>query len=210
MTRFVTCSGRASTPGSRKRAARAMLRAPMARTRLLLSAAALLGASLTLSCGSGPTGRQTTANNALGDDPWLLGARCGSDTPTDPAPRVEVLAEGNGQPVGSGQTVRVHYVASLADGKVLHDSHDSGMPSEIILESTKTICGFERALIGMRPGEQRRVLVPWTLAFGETGRPPEIPPRADISFLIDLYLPANVSMEHGAPPASPGGGMRRR
>jgi hypothetical protein len=172
--------------------------------------AMVLVVALTLSCGAGPSGRETTASNARGDDPWLVGERCTPDTPADPAPHVEVLAEGIGRPVAPGMTVRVHYVASLPNGAILHDSHEGSWPSEIILGSTKTICGFERALLGMRPGEQRRVSVPWSLAFGEDGRPPEIPPRTDLVFVIDLYLPADVVLEHGAPPANPSGGGRMR
>jgi hypothetical protein len=189
-----------------------MLRRRMQHTRLF--PAVFSAASLALSCGAGPTSRQTTANNARGDDPWLMGERCTRATPADPAPRIEVLAEGSGPPVAQGVTVRVHYVASLTNGVILHDSHDShdgySAPSEIILGSTKTICGFERALAGMRPGEQRRVLVPWSLAFGETGRPPEVPPRADLVFLVDLYLPADVVIERGLPPTNPSGMGRRR
>jgi hypothetical protein len=172
----------------------------------------VLVALLALSCG-GPEvyGRQTTIAAARSDDPWLMGERCAPDTPVTPAPRVEVLAAGTGAPVGVGYTVRVHYVAALTSGKVLHDSHDGGTASEIVLGSTNVICGLERALIGMRPGEQRRVVIPWALAFGEAGRAPEIPPRADLVFLVDLYLPANVVLDRGAPPAGPaGGGMRRR
>ncbi len=184
-----------------------MLRGSMAPIRL--AGTVLFAASLTVSCGSGPTGRITTANNTRGDDPWLVGERCTPDTPVEPAPRVEVLAEGNGQPVTTGMTVRVHYVASLTSGTILHDSHEGSLPSEIILGSTKTFCGFERALVGMRPGEQRRVFVPWSLAFGESGRPPEIPARADLVLLVDLYLPADVVIQHGMPPANPNGGMRR-
>jgi hypothetical protein len=180
----------------------------MLRAFLLVSLPALL----TLSC-AGPQvyGRQTTIGGARSDDPWLMGERCTPDTPATPAPRVEVLAAGTGDPVGAGYTVRIHYVAALTSGKVLHDSHEDSTPSEIILGSTSTICGLERALTGMRPGEQRRVVIPWSLAFGEAGRSPEIPPRADLVFLIDLYLPANVVLDRGAPPAGPGGGgMRRR
>jgi FKBP-type peptidyl-prolyl cis-trans isomerase len=123
---------------------------------------------------------------------------------------VEVLAAGTGEPIGPGFTVRIHYVAALANGTIVHDTHEDGTPSEIILGSTKVICGVERALLGMRPGEQRRVVVPWSLAFGEAGRPPQIPPRADLVFLIDLYLPANLVVDHGAPPANPSVGPRRR
>jgi hypothetical protein len=184
-----------------------MLSASMAPLRLV--GTVLFSALLCVSCGTGPTGRVTTANNTRGDDPWLLGERCTPDTPTEPAPRIEVLAEGNGQPVTPGMTVRVHYVATLPNGTILHDSHEGSLPSEIILGSTKTFCGFERALVGMRPGEQRRAIIPWPLAFGESGRPPEIPPRADLVVLVDLYLPADVVIEHGMPPTNPSPGMRR-
>jgi hypothetical protein len=154
-------------------------------------------------------GRQTTASNTRGEDPWLEGEPCTPDTPADPAPRVEVLAEGTGAPVGPGTTVRVHYVATMA-GAVVHDSHEGNLPSEIVIGSTHTICGVERALLGMRPGEQRRVSVPWQLAFGEMGRGPAIPPRTDLVFVIDLYLPANTVMDRGPPPVNPAGGGRRR
>jgi hypothetical protein len=153
-------------------------------------------------------GRQTTATNTRGEDPWLAGERCTAETRGDPAPRIEVLSEGTGDPVGAGLTVRVHYIATMA-GAVVHDTHD-GLPSEIVIGTTNTICGFERALIGMRPGEQRRVSVPWSLAFGESGKPPAIPPRTDLVFVIDLYLPANATMERGGPPSNPAGGGRRR
>jgi len=180
-------------------------------SRTTLHAAALLAASLMLSC-AGPqvAVRQTTIGVARSDDPWLLGQRCTPETPTDPAPRVEVLAAGTGEPVAPGATVRVHYVASLPGGAIVHDSHEGNMPAEIIIGSTKTICGFERALVGMHPGEQRRVTIPSSLAFGEDGRPPEIPPRTDLVFVVDLYLPADVVSQHGMPPASPMGGGRRR
>jgi hypothetical protein len=185
--------------------------APMPRTDASATAALLLlTASLTISCGAGPTGRQTTASNTRGDDPWLAGEGCSADTPADLEPRTEVLAGGNGQPVTSGMSVRVHYIARSADGAVLHDSHEGNLPSDIILGSTKTICGFERALIGMRPGEQRRAYVPWSLAFGEAGRPPGIPPRTDLVFVIDLYLPAEAVIDQGSRPVNPAGGGRRR
>jgi hypothetical protein len=161
----------------------------------------ILLAALTITCGPPPVpARQTTASDARSDDPWLVGARCMPDTPVDPNVRIQVLAEGTGNPVTPGMTVRAHYEASLPDGHVIHAED---RPSEIILGSTKTICGFERALAGMRPGEQRRVEVPWQLAFGDDGRPPEIPPRTDLVFVIDLYLPADLVFNAGAPPPNP-------
>ena len=169
--------------------------------RSSLLKATILLALMTPFCGAPQVfGRPTTAANARSDDPWLVGARCAPDTPVDPNIVSQVVAEGTGQPVTPGMTVRVHYIASLKDGKVLHESED--MPSEVILGSTKTICGVERALIGMRPGEQRRVEVPWQLAFGEEGRPPEIPPRTDLVFVVDMFLPADLVIQEGAPPVN--------
>ena len=187
-----------------------MLRRPMRCT--YLPEAVLLATLLTPSCASPPQvpARERTIGVARSDDPWLLGERCTPETPADPAPRIDVLAAGTGDPATPGMTVRVHYMASLPGGLVIHDSHDGNMPAEIIIGSTKTICGFERALSGMRPGEQRRVLVPWSLAFGESGRPPEVPPRTDLVFVIDLYLPAKTVIEQGSHPVNPAGGGRRR
>ena len=133
--------------------------------------------------------------------------------PPSRPPRIEVLAEGIGDPVTTGATVRVHYVATLANARRSTTRTTGNIPSEIILGSTKLMCGFERGIVGMRAGEQRRVFVPSALAFGEEGRPPEIEPNADIVFVIDLYLPADVVTSHGSRPTNPGGaggGGRRR
>jgi peptidylprolyl isomerase len=100
----------------------------------------------------------------------------------------------------------------LPDGVVLHDTRQDGPPIEIIIGSTKIICGVEEALTGMRAGERRRASVPWRLAFGETGKPPTVPPRTDLVFVIDLFLPADVNAGQGSgpakPPAARGGGAR--
>jgi peptidylprolyl isomerase len=126
--------------------------------------------------------------------------------------RIETTEAGTGKVVGDGESVRIHYVARLPDGTVLHDTRQNGAPIEIVIGSTKVVCGVEKALTGMRAGEQRRVSVPWQLAFGEAGKSPEVPARTDLVFLIDLYLPADPTLEHGSgpvrPPSSRGGGGR--
>jgi hypothetical protein len=176
-------------------------------------ASAILAAFLGLSCG-GSLPRQTTATDTRADDPWLEGGeRCSAASQDDPGLRIEELEAGTGKPVEDGQEVRVHYVARLPDGNIIHDTHD-GAPIEIFIGSTKIICGFEKALLGMRAGEQRRVFVPWRLAFGENGRSPDVPPRTDLVFVIDLFLPAVPVLENGSRPANPnpgrGGGGRGR
>jgi hypothetical protein len=72
--------------------------------------------------------------------------------------------------------------------------------------------GFEKGLLGMRAREQRRFTVPWGLAFGEEGKPPDVPPRTEVTFVVDLFRPAVSELSNGSPPANParGGGGRGR
>jgi peptidylprolyl isomerase len=169
-------------------------------------------ASFAMACASSPPLRQTVAANARNDDPWLQhGVACPPDDPEgEAALKIEDLVVGTGTPVGDGQTVRVHYTAAPTGGATIHDSRDDGPPVEIIVGSTKTVCGLAKALPGMRAGGQRRVLVPWALAFGENGRSPDVQPRTDLVFVIDLYLPAETASGQGGPPPRPASGMRRR
>jgi peptidylprolyl isomerase len=172
--------------------------------------ATILAAAMSLSCAGAPFPRETRATNGRTDDPWLEGTPCAGDAPEDVGLRIEELDPGSGKPVGRGETVRVHYVAQLPDGTTVHNTREGGPPIEIIIGSTKTICGFERALLGMRAGGERRVLVPWRAAFGEGGRLPDVKPRTDLLFVVDLYLPADVVTEHGGPPVNPMMGPRRQ
>jgi peptidylprolyl isomerase len=179
----------------------------------LLRSRAFATALLAVSCGGAPFPRDTTASNTRTDDPWLEGGeRCVESLHDDPALRIETTEVGTGKVVGDGQTVRIHYVAQLPDGTVLHDTHDGGSPIQIVIGSTKIICGVERALLGMRAGEQRRVHVPSHLAFGDAGKPPSVAPGTELVFVIDLFLPADATQEPGSgparPPASRGGGGR--
>jgi FKBP-type peptidyl-prolyl cis-trans isomerase len=166
-------------------------------------------ASLTTSCGASFP-RETRASNARSDDGWLQGDHCATDAHDSAKLRVEDTEAGSGRPVESGDTVRVHYVAGLPDGATLHNTRSGGPPIEMIIGSAKTICGFDEALVGMRAGGQRRVFVPWQLAFGEKGRAPDVPQRADLVFVIDLYLPADSAYQRGSPPLNPTMGPRPR
>jgi FKBP-type peptidyl-prolyl cis-trans isomerase len=164
-----------------------------------------------VSCAGAPFPRETQAANARTDDPWLEGPTCTPEAPEGAALRFDEVDLGTGAPVERGQTVRVHYSAAIApNGETLHDTHRESLPVEIVIGSTKTICGFEKALVGMRPGGRRRVFVPWQLAFGEAGKAPEVPPRTDLVFLVDLYLPADAAFERRGSPVNPVGPMRRR
>ncbi len=64
-----------------------------------------------------------------------------------------------------GDTVKVHYTGKLEDGTVF-DSSENREPLEFTIGEGKIIPGFERAVIGMSPGESKTEKVPADQAFG--------------------------------------------
>ena len=67
--------------------------------------------------------------------------------------------------VKSGDTVRIHYTGTLADGSTF-DSSAGREPLEFTVGSGQIIAGLDAALPGMQPGEQKTVQVPSDQAYG--------------------------------------------
>lgn len=67
----------------------------------------------------------------------------------------------------TGQTVKVHYKGTLDDGRQFDSSHQRGEPLEFTLGIDGMIAGFEKAVIGMAPGETKTVRIAPDEAYGE-------------------------------------------
>ena len=65
----------------------------------------------------------------------------------------------------TGDTVRVHYTGRLEDGNVF-DSSQGREPLEFTLGSGQVIPGFDEAVTGMAPGDERTVTIPSDQAYG--------------------------------------------
>lgn len=66
----------------------------------------------------------------------------------------------------SGDTVRVHYTGKLEDGSVF-DSSDGRDPLEFTVGSGQVIPGFDQAVTGMSPGDERQVKISAAEAYGD-------------------------------------------
>lgn len=97
----------------------------------------------------------------------------------------------------------VHYTGWTLDGKKFDSSydHDGGQPFVFPAGARRVIIGWDTGFEGMRVGGKRRLIVPYQLAYGEQGRPPVIPEKADLIF--DLELLAQSETPPGQPAAAP-------
>ena len=96
---------------------------------------------------------------------------------------VDKKGAGGGTPE-MGQEVTVHYVGMLLDGTVFDSSLARNEPARLRLG--QVIPGWNEALVDMRRGEKRTLIVPPELGYGERGYPGVIPPNAFLVFVVEL------------------------
>lgn len=101
--------------------------------------------------------------------------------------KYEMLAEGKpGTAPAPGDYVKVHYTGWLTDGKKFDSSLDRNEPLAFVLGTGMVIAGWDEGIGLLNVGGKAKILIPWKLAYGEQGRPPLIPAKADLLFEVEL------------------------
>jgi peptidylprolyl isomerase len=108
--------------------------------------------------------------------------------------RYQQIRPGTGPAAMPGMMLTVQYTGWLAaNGTQFDSSRDrasaqfpQGEPFQFVLGGHQVIPGWDTGLVGMHVGGIRRLLIPWQLAYGSAGRPPVIPPQADLVFDVEL------------------------
>lgn len=129
---------------------------------------------------------------------------CASENPSGDAPPVSgtvqtqysmkyiEIAAGTGKEVSPDKCIYAHYTGWLTDGTKFDSSRDTasnGQPrTPLGFQQGKkaVIIGWDQGYEGMKVGGQRRLIIPYQLAYGENGRPPIIPPKATLIFDVEL------------------------
>lgn len=93
----------------------------------------------------------------------------------------KTVTPGNGATVEAHGTPQINYTGKFIDGTVFGSSENSGGPVAIPLD--QTIPGFSKAIVGMKEGEKRIILVHPDLGYGTTGH---LPPNSLLIFDIEV------------------------
>ena len=101
--------------------------------------------------------------------------------------RYLVKAEGTGEPPKTGATVIAHYTGRLLESSRKFDSsYDRGEPIHFKVGTGQVIAGWDEALLTMKKGEKRVLIIPPELAYGSRGVPKVIEPDSWLVFDVEL------------------------
>ncbi|KAL0637577.1 Peptidyl-prolyl cis-trans isomerase fpr2 [Maublancomyces gigas] len=82
-----------------------------------------------------------------------------------------------------GDTIHVNYRGTLeSNGEQFDSSYDRNQPFSFKLGAGGVIKGWDLGLLDMCIGEERKLTIPYQLAYGERGMPPVIPPSSTLVF----------------------------
>ncbi len=112
------------------------------------------------------------------------GSQAAPEVTTASGLKYQDLKVGDGATPTMGQTVTVHYIGRLENGKEFNNSYTLGKPIDFKLG--QVIEGWNEGLQTMKVGGKRRLWIPSKLAYGPAGRPPNIPPNSNLDFEIEL------------------------
>jgi FKBP-type peptidyl-prolyl cis-trans isomerase len=104
------------------------------------------------------------------------------ERPAEPSVTIVDVKVGKGAEASNGDTVVMKYEGKLADGTVF----DSADTFEFTLGAGDVIKGWDQGIVGMKVGGQRHLSVPAKLGYGKRGSAPDIPPNADLFFIVTL------------------------
>jgi len=138
-----------------------------------------------------------TSSDATGTDAADSGVEVSTDTETapeitipdgDPPEElvVEVVVEGDGDEVKSGDLLVADYVGQLWDtGEEFDSSWSRGEPAAFAIGAEQVIAGWDEGLVGQKVGSRVLLVIPPDLGYGDEESGP-IPAGSTLVFVVDI------------------------
>lgn len=98
----------------------------------------------------------------------------------------EDMTVGKGATAEPGKQCIMHYTGTLKDGTKFDSSRDRGEPFPFPLGAGRVIKGWDEGVAGMKVGGRRKLTIPASIGYGDTGSPPVIPGGATLVFDVEL------------------------
>ena len=138
----------------------------------------------------GEAGVRTTAPEAntsvIPNRPLALPTAIGETKTTPAGVKYTTTKEGTGAVAKPGQSIIVHYVGTLDDGRKFDSTRDRDKTATFAIGVGAVIKGWDEAVPGMKIGEIRKLDVPPAAGYGAQGKGDAIPPNANLHFEIEL------------------------
>lgn len=135
--------------------------------------------------------KATKRTQKLGDE-FLNGASTSSPLGRDVRKfpnglTIENVAMGSsdGKLAKAGKRVKMRYCGKLESGRIF-DQTKGNKTFSFRLGVGEVISGWDKGIEGMRVGDKRKLTVPPSMAYGNRGAPPSIPPKATLVFEVEL------------------------
>ena len=124
-----------------------------------------------------------TASGGFGDKPVLT-------FPDTPAPQdlaIQVLSQGDGETVESGDDIEVNYLGQVWDGLVFDNSYDRRSSISFPIGVGAVISGWDDGLVGQQVGSRVLLSIPPHLGYGDRGMPAaRIRGTDTLVFVVDI------------------------
>jgi len=111
--------------------------------------------------------------------------------------RFKDLQLGQGPAAVAGQVATIHFVGWIdehgARGREVYNSRNRGQPVSFVIGTDGVMQGWNEGVKGMKPGGQRLLLVPPSMAWGGRAIDGVVPANAAMMFRIELVSLENIS-----------------
>lgn len=100
--------------------------------------------------------------------------------------KYHIIEQGTGEQAENGKRASVNYYGVTMDGKMFDNSFRRGAPYPFTLGRGEVIKGWDLGIPLLKVGGKGVLFIPYQLAYGEAGSPPNIGPKAELVFYVEL------------------------